>query len=108
MNTALTPIKPDYTQPWVRGWEYILTEGTTFWTRLREERGWTREQVHELTDYVLSPAEQELLEGEWGPGMPTLAQLELLAVLYGRRPGELLDECYEEKGYVLIAEDDDA
>ena len=106
MPENLTPIKPDYTQAWVRGQEHIGQEGTSFWTDIRKARGWSRDDVYELTDWLLCPAEQEILESEWGPGMPDRDQLEILAVLYGCKPGALLDECYEIKGRELLAEDD--
>lgn len=99
----LEKIKPDYNLVWVRGSEYISQEGTSFWARLRVERGWSRDDVYELSDWILNPGTQSLFEGDWGPCMPSLEEIEALAVLYGRKPGELLDECYEEKGRELLA-----
>lgn len=103
----LTPIKPDYSQAWVLGHEHISQEGTTFWQRKREEKGWTREDVHELTDWQLDPNTLGLIEGDYGPGTVwELDHLTTLAVLYGMRPGEMLDACFEEKGFQILEEDD--
>lgn len=105
MPETQTPIEPDFSKAWVRGEEYIGQEGSSYWTRIREGRGWSRDDVYELTDYQLCPAAQELLESEWGPSMPDLHELILLAHLYGERPGDLLNECFEQKGRELLAGD---
>jgi hypothetical protein len=60
--------KKDWRWPWVRGDEYIEQEGTSFWQRLREERGWSREDVWDLTGDLVNPAEQALIEGDYGNG----------------------------------------
>lgn len=104
MADTLKPIKPDFSLPWVRGWEHVSQEGSSYWRKLREARGWTRDDVYELTDWMINPATQALIEQEYGPCMPDREELEYLAFLYGRKPGEMLDECYEEIGRVLAAE----
>lgn len=104
-SPTLKPIKEDFSLPWVRGREYVQQEGTSFFKDLRAEKGWTQDEVFELSDWILNPAIQAMLEQEWGPYLPTLDELETLAVLYGRKPGELLDEMYERKGNELIREE---
>lgn len=105
-NTVLEPIKPDYSKAWVRGYEQVTQEGTSYFTRLREERGWTREQVYELTDWMLDPATQALIEGDYGiGGIWDFDHLYWLAVLYDKSPGDILNEIYEEKGRELLAEE---
>lgn len=99
------PIKPNYDLPWVRGEEHVATEGTSFWQRQREAKGWTREDVEALSDYVLCVPLQMLWEEH--VTMPDVQYLTTLAFLYETSPGRLLDDCYEEKGRVLIAEDQD-
>lgn len=104
----MDPIKPNYELPWVRGMEYVRQEGSTLVQRMREERGWTRDDVHELTDWALDPNTLGLIEGEYGAGIPwEIEHLDMLAVLFDTTPGKLLDRIYEEKGHELIAEDDD-
>jgi hypothetical protein len=104
----ISPVKPDYSQAWVRGWEYISQEGTSFWTGLREAHGYTRDHINELADGTLPPPVQELFECDWGPSLPELDDLITLATVYGCKPGELLDRCFEEKGRILIAEEEAA
>lgn len=102
------PVKVDYTQPWVRGDEYIGTEGTSFWQRLREAAGLTREDVSDLTREQgwVTVGQQMDIEGDEGPGtIWRIADLVALAHVYGRSPGELLDACLEEKGCELLAGD---
>lgn len=100
------PIEADYELPWVRGHEYIGQEGTDYWRKLREARGWTHEDVYELTNCLLTPGQQMIIEGEYTGGwVSDVDDLIVLAVLYGRKPGELLDECFESKGREL-AEDE--
>jgi hypothetical protein len=104
-----SPIKPDYSLPWVLGWEYVMQEGSSLVRRLREERGWTRDDVYELTDYTLDPNTLGLIEGEYGIGLPwEIDQLVTLAVLFDMSPGQLLDRIYEDKGRELLAEEDSA
>ena len=106
-RTPLKPIEPDYSLAWVRGWEYVSQEGTSLIEKLREERGWSREDVWELTDGQIDPNTLGLIEGDYGIGYPyEVDHLISLAVLFGCRPGELLDRIYEEKGSELLAEDD--
>ncbi len=101
-----TPIQADYDLPWVRGWEYVIQEGSGTVQRLREERGWSRDDVHELTDFQLDPNTLGLIEGEYGAGMPwETDHLVMLAILFEMKPGELLDLIYEEKGRELLAEE---
>lgn len=107
VRKPLTPIKADYSLAWVCGMEYVNQEGSGVVQRMREERGWSREDVYELTDYMLNPNELGMIEGEYGPGVPfEIEHLTTLAVLFGCRPGELLDRIYEEKGSRLLEEDD--
>lgn len=102
---TLKPIKEDFRWPWARGEEHIRQEGTSFWQRLREERGWTRQDVWELTDYVLDPAQQAVIEGDYQPGLVwEMEDLCALATLYGRAPGELLDASFDEAGEMLLGE----
>lgn len=105
MSDTATKIKPDYTQPWERGAEYVWQEGTGVWQKLREDAGLTREQFHEATDWFLHPARQELIEDALG--WPEYEELEWYARLAGTSPGRLLDRIFEEKGRELIAEDAD-
>lgn len=103
------PIKPDYKLAWVRGWEHVNQEGTGFIQREREARGWTRDDVYEMADWMLDPNTQGLIEGEYGPGLPfEIDHLVVYAVLFEMKPGELLDAIYEEKGRELLVEDDPA
>lgn len=102
------PIEEDFSQPWVRGHEYICQEGTNYWLKQREARGWTHDEVHDLTDGALTPAMQMLIEGEYTGGwVEDVSQLVVLAVLYGRKPGEMLDECFETKGRELVEQEAD-
>lgn len=96
----------DYSLPWVRGWEYVIQEGSGTVQRLREERGWTRDDVYDLTGGSIDPNTLGLIEGEYGPGVPwEVDQLVELAVVFDMKPGELLDLIYEEKGRELLAEE---
>lgn len=106
MKETMEPIKPDYSKAWVRGEEHIGQEGTGFWQRKREQRGWSREDVYELTDFVLDPLTLGLIEGDYGcGGVWDMRQLIDLAHLYGESPGAMLDQCFEEMGRELMAED---
>lgn len=106
MSTALDPIKADYTKPWVRGWEYVMQEGSGYIQRERAARGWSRADVYELTDYELDPNTQGLIEGEYGVGIPwEIDHLVTYATLFDTTPGALLDAIYEEKGRELLADD---
>lgn len=99
------PIQPDYDQAWVVGEEHVGQDGTYFWKRLREEQGWSQEDVYALTGFMLSPPEQMMIESAYQPGyVGDVRQLVMLAVIYGRKPGELLDECFEDAGREIIAE----
>lgn len=106
MSDVKAPIKPDYTKAWVLGWEYISQEGTSYFERLRLERGWSREDVWQLTDGHLDPGVQAVYEGEfaaaWVPDLETIIDL---AHIYGMTPGQILDECFEEKGREILAEE---
>jgi hypothetical protein len=107
IDQPLKPIEFDYSLPWVRGWEYISQEGSSLIERMRKERGWSREDVWELTDGVIDPNTLGLIEGDYGIGYPfEVDHLIYLAALFGCRPGELLDRIYEEKGNELLEEDD--
>lgn len=108
MTEVKAPIRPDYDKAWVRGWEYIGQEGTGYFERLRLERGWTREDVWQLTDGHLDPGVQAVYEGEFAPAwLPDLETIIELANLYGTSPGKLLDGCFEEKGRELLAEEEE-
>jgi hypothetical protein len=86
------------------GSEYVSQEGTTFWERLRTERGWTRDDVERLTEKEATEGfgvpviheRQEMFEER--PDFPDLQELEALATLYDMTPGQLLDRCYTEEG----------
>jgi hypothetical protein len=86
VNTGRVPL-------WYTGAEYIGQEGTNFWTLIREKHDLRRIDVYDLSDYVLPEPAQALFEDHCY--MPDLAQLEVLALIYGMKPGELLDACYE-------------
>lgn len=104
--SKITPIKPNYDLPWVRGWEYVIQEGSSYIQHARKARGWTRENVWDLSDGVLDPATQALIEGDYGIGHPwEIDQLVTYAVLFETTPGRLLDTIYETKGTQLLAED---
>lgn len=103
MTKLLDPIKPDYDKAWVRGWGHINQEGTTYWRELREQRGWSREDIELLTDGCVPPPVQEMFEDY--PTMPSREDLEALAIVYSSTPGRLLDSCYEAKGAELLTEE---
>lgn len=81
---------------WELGQESVDQEGTGFWQRLREERGWSREDVEERTDGMIRAWEQIGWEDDLA--FPDVEQLAELARLYDTTPGSLLDNCYCEKG----------
>lgn len=95
---------PDFTEAWVVGHEYVSQEGTSFFRKLREEAGYTRENIADMTAGLafLPPPAQELFE-DW-LDLPNLEQLIALAVVYDTSPGELIDRCFREKGAQLLAE----
>jgi hypothetical protein len=101
---ALGEVQPDFDQAWVVGHEYIDQEGTTFWKKLREDHGYSREDVEAMSTGLcyLSIPEQALFEDY--PGMPSVEHLVTLAAIYDTTPGALLDRCFEEKGKELIEE----
>lgn len=88
---------------WQRGAEYVAQEGSELWQKLREERGWSREDVEEKTDLVCWER-QTMFEDR--PDMPDLQELEALATIYETSPGALLDRCFEEKGKELREEEE--
>lgn len=101
------PKEPDYNLPWVRGWEYICQEGQDYILKQRDQRGWTREDVHDMTEGSLDPNTQGLIEGDYGGGqIPDLDDLVCYAILFDTSPGKLLDDILEQKGRQLLAEDD--
>lgn len=105
---TLAPVKHDFSKAWVRGWEHIAQEGTSYFQRLREARGWSRQDVWDLTDGHLDPGVQAVYEGEWAPAWaPDVDTLIDLAHIYGTSPGQLLDGCFEEKGRELLAEEEE-
>jgi hypothetical protein len=105
-RTPLEARKHDWRWPWVRGYEYISQEGTSFWRRLREAHGLSREDVYELSEYSLTPARQADIEGDYAAGAVwEMDDLLTLATIYGRAPGELLDASLDEKGSELLAGD---
>lgn len=102
-------VDPDYSLAWVRGWEYVYQDGSTLIERMRKERGWTRQDVHHLAggEWDLHPGVQAEVEGDYSLAMVTeIDQLISYAIIFGCRPGELLDRIFEEAGEKLLDEDE--
>lgn len=103
-STDVDQILPDYSQPWARGCEHISQEGTSYWQDIREGQGWSREDVFLKTGGIVTPGRQADFEWDYCVDFPTLDEIVALAVIYGERPGDLLNECYERTGRELLAE----
>jgi transcriptional regulator with XRE-family HTH domain len=93
---------------WRRGAEYVCQEGSPLWQQLRQEKGWTREELEAQTDAVagMPVVWQRQAMFEDLPDLPTIEELEALAQVYDTKPGELLDRCYEETGRMLREEEE--
>ena len=87
----IKPVKPNFNLPWERGLEHIEQEGSPIGL-MREERGWTKGDIYELSGFELHPAQQELYEDL--PGLPSLDDLVRYARVFGFSPGELLDKLF--------------
>lgn len=103
-DTLLKPIEPDFSQDWVRGAEHTAQEGSEFWQKKREEKGWSREDVEQLTDGMVIVERQTMFEDR--PDFPDLQELEALAHIYETSPGALLDAAFEEWGALLRSEEE--
>lgn len=98
------PIGPDFSRDWVVGAEHIAQDGSDFWQKKREQMGWSRQEVEELTDGMVIVERQTMFEDR--PYFPELDELEALAHIYATSPGALLDACFEERGMLLRGEEE--
>jgi release factor glutamine methyltransferase len=87
---------------WETGANYVHENGSPLWRMLRQEKGWSRDDVWEKTDGICLPPAQEIWEDHIG--FPEWEELEALATLYELTPGELLDRVYEMQGRMIRKE----
>lgn len=100
----MNKIKPDFTKAWEIGCEYVMQEGSGVWQKIREEAGYTREELYEALDYMaLHPARQQLLEEivDW----PEWEELEWYARIADMTPGQLIDYIYITKGEEILKDE---
>lgn len=97
-------VEGNYELAWEVGYEYVGQEGTNVFTVLREDRGWTQEDVEQLTGGMVPIPIQMMLEDYPIGGHVDVDELVHLARIYGLSPGGLLDLIFVTAGQRILDE----